>query len=121
MTLNVQELIITKILEQTKIVQFRSKVYQHDVAMIVVVETWLNPDVRYSELLDDIIYDIERKERNGRCGGCLLPIRYSVNSRRETYLETVGSVKTMNYKCVNSFKQNYVVGRPLGEDNPRVS
>ncbi|CAB4038149.1 Hypothetical predicted protein, partial [Paramuricea clavata] len=63
-------------LTDTNIERFQNLVYSEDPDIVCVNETWLNEDIKNSEILHSG-YDIFRNDRGSRGGGVLLAIRIS--------------------------------------------
>ena len=77
-----------------KLNQFNNFFSGHDFDVIAISETWLNEDVNDGEILDNVQYDIHRKDRDLTLfqkddgGGVLCAVHSSFKSKRRQDLET---------------------------------
>jgi hypothetical protein len=70
--------------QRNKIVELQSLASIKDATIICLTETWLTKDIADSEILPSNIYNIYRKDRDGRGGGVLTAVKFYLISKKQT-------------------------------------
>ncbi len=72
---------------RNKLVEFRTLVELKQPSLVGVCETWLNRDIKNTEILPPDQYKIYRKDRKDGYGGILLAVNNDIQSKRKVSLE----------------------------------